>query len=273
MRILHIHDVAGVATVLAHYQNKNGHKARILTVRSWDTLRFSEIYPNQIKLFNNFKTLLLYALCISLFYDVIHVHYFSSLLKWFKRFYSKKVLVMHYVGSDIRYLKDQKRDEWINADIVVVCMPELKEMYPSFFYIPLPVDCDFFNREQPYKKGTGVMIVSDSNYTLSQQLALEEAKKRDIVLTILNRKTDGVPFPDLPRFLEKFEYYFDYRQEPQQHKLLDCLSLTALQSLALGCKVVFDSQLITVLPQEHQPDYTLCYWLEIYELIYMEKNK
>jgi len=265
MKILHICDVAGVSTTLARYFNLQGHKAVVFTYSKMDTFQFSKLYPEQIKVFDSFKTLLACALLRAKFFDVIHVHYYGNLTKWFKRLFPKKPVVLHYHGSDIRYKKEEKKEHWEKADRVLVSTPDLSLMYPDFVHLPNPVDEDHFTRKNNFNPETALFFQLNKKHKHSTELAQELAIENELKLTTITRYQNPVSYCEMPSILEKFEYFIDIKQEPLKKRLLDPLSLTALQALSMGTKVLNTRSVYSSLPEQHTTESVVKQLLSYYK--------
>ena len=85
-----------------------------------------------------------------------------------------------------------------------------------------------FKRIKKAKKDTALFIQAYDRFTEARKLAIEEAKKRNLKLTIIERNKTIIPYKDFARTLEMYEYYIDIRQEPYRNTLLDsCLLYTS----------------------------------------------
>jgi hypothetical protein len=266
LKILHLFDIAGVSTTLAHYQNKLGHQAEIYSHSSLDIFRYSELY-DQTKLFNHFKVLLAYLLLKVKCFDIIHVHYYDNFVRYIKKLYPKKPVVLHYHGSDIRYQKEEeeRKRNWQEADLVLVSTLDLQRLYPDFVYLPNPVDSDLFTRKNNFIPRTSLFLQNHCCSNQARELSHELAERKNLQLTIRTREEKTVNYVNMPSLLEQFEYYIDIRQEPHKKRFLDPLSLTALQSLKLGSKVLKTHSVYSSFPAEHEPIVVVKQLLKYYE--------
>ena len=170
---------------------------------------------------------------------------------------------MHYHGSEIRYRNEEKKEKFKHADFIAVSTHDLLE-HISATYMPNPVDLDLFTRINKAHNKTALVIQAYEKFSKTKELSMKEAEKRKLNLAVLIRQRHLIPYNLFPRFLELFEFYIDIRQEPTKEKILDTLSLTALQALALGVKVIFKDKIIEELPEEHHPEKVTSKWMEIY---------
>lgn len=106
MRILHIWDQAGVASVLAKYQQLQGHQSKVIRIGGENHDRYG-IYNfyNQYVVTFDLEQFVQKSIEEAELADIIHVHSKSSVfLKVRNKFSktSKKKFILHYHGSDIR---------------------------------------------------------------------------------------------------------------------------------------------------------------------------
>jgi len=148
LKILHVGNIAGIATTLANEQKKMGHKATVMSFNKHCLFHKSD-YDNYIldKIpFNIFKNIFL---ILKLFpkHDVLHFHarsilpFFLDLPLW--KFLGKTIVV-HYHGSDIRY-KNNSLCVKKCANCVFVSTPDLLEWAPDAIWVPNPIDVDKYS--------------------------------------------------------------------------------------------------------------------------------
>jgi hypothetical protein len=100
LKILHINDQAGVACILAEFQEKQGVKSKVITIA--DKYGIKQYYKNNVILVEkeNFYTA---SLNDSVSYDIIHLHSVDALVyKLRRRYGNKKKIISHYHGTDLR---------------------------------------------------------------------------------------------------------------------------------------------------------------------------
>lgn len=153
LKILHIGNIAGIATALAREQKKMGH---IVTVMSFNKhcLFFKSDYDNYIFKnipFNIFKNIFL---VLKLFpqHDILHFHarsilpFFFDLPIW--KFLGK-IIIIHYHGSDIRYKKNFQLGNC--ANYIIVSTPDLLEWVPDAIWVPNPIDIEKYSNLKRFK--------------------------------------------------------------------------------------------------------------------------
>src|SRR5919197_461677 len=130
MKIAHINNISGVASIIAEQQRKQGHQADVYVFNKSIYNQFGGIkyyYKSPIsrwKLFRKLKD-----------YDVWHYHYpYGSLKRNLEKRNKNKIYLKHYHGSDLR----GKHDD----DFCLVSTPDLLDYAPNGKWLPNPIDID-----------------------------------------------------------------------------------------------------------------------------------
>jgi len=143
VKVLHIWNPAGVASILAKYQSKIlNWKTWVITRKYYDRYNVT-IYGEAIKC--RAFTFKIKALIKALSFNIIHIHAFDEFIPLLKRLYPSKKIVLHYHGSDIRGKWKERERFWKKADSILVSTPDLLEDAPQHvIYLPNPVDTELF---------------------------------------------------------------------------------------------------------------------------------
>ena len=184
MHILHIEDAAAVACILAKYQNLTHEcKSKVVKLDKYDKFGFYKFYKDYVNITTSEELFFNSILEESKKADIIHVHSKVELVPYLRNKYGKsKKIVLHYHGTDIRGLKNQKlphrsriSDAAIRliylyrrtrnavllkkrihskvqslSDLIIVSTPDLLQYVSAKggikkIYLPNPVDSDLFN--------------------------------------------------------------------------------------------------------------------------------
>ena len=276
MRILHILDAAGVASIYSKYQRMQGHEAKVI---------WNKDVEDKYGIYNFYKDYL-----INVTYgkftetclkegetaDVIHVHgYIDILFELRKKLHRQKKIILHYHGTDIRGLKKQElphrsllSDTAIRlkmlyrkkighiraqklADAVCVSTPDLLPLVRSGIHIPIPIDTEHFSPKNN-SKGKLIDAFTINSEVTNIQRALDLCKKNQINLDIevIDRTKNPILYANIPDFIRGYRTYVDIRYV--NDTVLENLSSTALQSLACGLSVLdYKLQFRRSLPREH----------------------
>jgi len=224
MKVLHIWNTAGVASIIAKHMDKLFKtESNVIMRKQFDKFGltvYGETWNCGAKVFT-FRCLLLARK-----FNIVHVHDFDKIIPWLKHLYSKPV-VLHYHGTRIRRLWKERKQFWSMADAVLVSTQDLLEGAPNHaIYVPNPVDTDlFYPRTNHNRKPKSALAF---RYNLDEKKAINYAQKYGLKLTFLER---SIPYKEMPKILAQYEYYVDQTE-------ISSLSKTALEALACGCKVI-----------------------------------
>jgi glycosyltransferase involved in cell wall biosynthesis len=243
LRVLHIWNTAGVASVIAKYMDRIlGTESLVVHRKAFDrygVTTYGELWDCGAKVFA------LRCLLLARRFDIIHVHSLDKLVPFLKILYPGKPVILHYHGNDIRNKWSLKRKYWSKADAILYSTPDLlnHETPKLAVYLPNPVDTDLFHKfPDTFRKSRTALAFK---YHLDIDKANSYAKKYGLSIEFLER---NIPHNKMPEILNKYEYYIDQTQIPS-------LSKTALEALACGLKVIrWDGEIIEGLPEEHKPE-------------------
>lgn len=211
MKILHVFDTAGVASLLAKEQRKLGHTSIVINMKKYDPYNITSFYNNHIYEGNKIGFVIhLIKHLQKNKYDIVHIHFLWKLALpiWLlKRDAPNSKMIMHFHGTDARHnygiLGNIFRSLSLSIiDHTIVATKDLLEQYPNAFYIPNPVDIDHFT------------------YKLYDH---EESTKEN---------TNAYHY--MPYRLSRLDTYHDKLKFIGQN----VLSKTALEALALGLTVI-----------------------------------
>jgi hypothetical protein len=128
MKIAHINNISGIASIIAKEQRNHGHDVDIFVFNKMVHSQFGGImvnYKSPFARWNLFKKLKEY--------EVWHYHYpYGSLKKCLERQNKEKVYLKHYHGSDLRGKYDN--------DFCLVSTPDLLQYSPNGKWLPTPID-------------------------------------------------------------------------------------------------------------------------------------
>lgn len=294
MNIIHVWDQSGVACILAKYQNKLGHNAKVLRRDNYDPYGIYEFY-NDIVDFVDEKSFLEFCLKQARGADVLHIHSRTDALFYLKKKLENKIkIIMHFHGSDLRGIKQnyspqkitsipkllfknynsnriRRRDNLLaedHADKILLSTPDLQDKIKkaSPIVLPNPVDTDHFCKSAVKSSGD-----KDNSFTFSTEATsntkwiMNFCKDNGIAnLQIIDRTKYPISYEKMPEFLKKYNTYVDIRYV--NDSLLNNLSKTALESLACGLRVIdYALRSWNSLPAIHEPTTVAKKVLQIYE--------
>lgn len=271
LKILHIWNTAGVASILAKFQHR---------ILDWDTnvLAMKKFDPYGLTTYGEVirgsKYLFLTKVIIeSRKYDILHIHDFDRIVPILKRIYPKKKVVLHYHGSRIRGKWRDREKYWSRADAIIVSTKDLLEDAPQgTIHLPNPVDTDIFKPLNINRKRKGLVIIKSRRkhvWSKLKKLADELARKMGLTYDVIFTDDTPIPYQEMPLLLNSYEYYLDlHHGYTENHLLIKEISKTGLEALACKTKVIlWNGSILTDLPSEHVPENVVIKLQKIYESI------
>lgn len=130
MRIAHINNISGLASIIAEQQSRQGHQADVYVFNKTIYNQFGGIkyyYKSPISRWNLFRRLGEY--------DVWHYHYpYGSLKGNLEKRNKNKIYLKHYHGDDLRGKYED--------DFCLVSTPDLLQYAPNGKWLPNAIDID-----------------------------------------------------------------------------------------------------------------------------------
>lgn len=141
MKIAHINNISGIASIIAKEQRRHGHQVDVFVFNKIIHSQFGGIMINyrspfaRWSLFKKLKE-----------YEVWHYHYpYGSLKRSIEKRNKQKVYLKHYHGGDLRGKFD--------GDFCLVSTPDLLQYSPHGKWLPTPIDIAEI-RERVYSSDT-----------------------------------------------------------------------------------------------------------------------
>lgn len=168
MKILHVWNQAGVASILAKYQRKLGHEAEVIKREGFDRYGIEEFYGTTIYR-GSAIGFYRYAINRSKSFDVIHIHSLIKLVPFIR-----KPFVLHLHGSELRNvgIKEKILLKCVSSDKVLVSTPDLLCILPKATWLPNPVDTEHFYPRKPKSLKLKLPVSYDlmPDYLLHQEI-------------------------------------------------------------------------------------------------------
>ena len=293
MNVLHIHDQAGVACILAKYQRMHNIKSKVVSYNKSDKYGILKFYKDYVDLVDR-SDFAEYCLSEAKSADIIHIHSAEQLvIKIRKEYGNSKKIILHYHGTDIRGLKNKNypnsstmqktitRTKSFAAKVknrlrlmqmgyyrslriesqklaneILVSTPDLLSLLPYAKYLPNPVDVDHFSKDNdtPHNKLNKNNALLIKTEIGNSEKVLEYCKKNNINLKI--DVFDRTKSPLLYEEIPNFlkKYKIYVDIRIVNNKILENFSKTALESLACGLNVLnYKLEYLHKLPQMHNP--------------------
>lgn len=277
MNILHVWDQSGVACILAKYQNKLGHNAKVIRRANYDPYSIYEFYRDFVE-FVEESNYLEFCLKEAKNADIIHIHSRTDVLLYLrKKLEHESKIVMHFHGTDLRGLRRKytindlmanpkllfknkrvarirQRNNLLaeeSADKVLYSTPDLKKFLKVSdpVLVNIPIDTEHFTKGQNIETKEDFFIFNTQAIS-NMDWIVNYCKRNGINnLKVIDRIHQPIKYSEMPGFLKQYKTYVDVRYV--NDKLLHNLSTTALQSLACGLDVLdYNLDRITELPND-----------------------
>ncbi|MHC4906799.1 MAG: glycosyltransferase family protein [Planctomycetota bacterium] len=276
MKVLHIDNTAFVGETLMRYFNNNT-DIHIDVLAQIHDERYTMMYAGitDYIYLNQFgdHALLKKLNEIQNNYDVFHVHANPRILQWLSQF--NKPIIYHAHGSDVRFMP--KGLNFLQyADHIVVATEDLLKYFnvmQEVDYIPNTADRNHFQADAVSRLDNTMLIKNFAHGNLDNLRINSMINKLGLhnkhAIKFQRRDLFMFPYSVYPRYLEVFEYFFDYKFVRGIEQALP-FSLTGLQFLALGGKVYHrdhitqEDKLYTKLPKEFEYDIVMKQWNDLY---------
>jgi hypothetical protein len=275
-KVIHIWDICGIGGLLSRYLDRHYDYDSIAIARaSHDP--FLHAKDKALVWNHGAKVWLLRCLWKARDYDIIHVHSGIQWMPVFRRVFPNSKIVLHLHGTVIR----GRWQDWSYhelADMILVSTQDLLVGAPDrVMWLPNPVDEEAIQMIRSSMRGKKRIKGAFHVDRYAVDMAQEYSKIHDLELTVFNRDETPLPHKDFlekiasyeyfinverPKFLHGLalhEYYVDVKRDypgyPHAHKVIPAFSLTGLEALALGCKVIdWKGEVHEGLPFEHRSE-------------------
>jgi len=229
MRVLHIHNTAGVPGLLVRGLRGIGIEADLLISR-----RHPYGFPSGTPTSYPPLVHLVYAILRGRRYDLVHIHGLQHIGKcnidlFLHKMFNEKI-ILHLHGTELRKNYHKRRVKLLLKTLrpILVSTHDLLKYCEAAIYLPNPIDGKMFKPMRLDRCGT----LYFSRPHESERLAKETWRDLDLPSPLhIQSWKRMIPHRDMPRLLNSFECFIDQLTIPS-------LSKTALESLACGCKVV-----------------------------------
>lgn len=264
MKILHIWNTAGIASILSKYLVRKGIQSKVLERKQFDYLKFSEYYKDVTQSISNPVPIFrLRCIAQSASRDIIHVHSYMELIPALRKFYPKKKIIFHAHGSEMRLHYDYYNKYVI--DIIDKCIISTNDLHvydTNAVYLPNIVDTDLFHFRQPNGNGRA--------FTFSiHNMDMDKIKHycTDTIPTY-DELIRNKEYRDMPDVFHRYSKYVDVKIMRGDKTPLQAYSTTGLQALSCGLEVInYKLESIRGMPNEHTPEYVIPKLMEIYNSV------
>lgn len=226
MKVLHLHNIAGVSSLLVQGLRSVGVETDLLVRKR---SRFA--FPHETVTDLSPRNHLLFCLRKGRKYDIVHIHGLQYLKQFnvdvlLQKLVNRRV-VIHLHGSELRLNHQRIRVKALLKTFkpILLSTPDLLKYCNNGIYLPNPID-PMFKPLRIEKHGTLYFRhwyePEDAAWRTWNELNLPSP---------LYIPQEPIPHKNMPKFLNRFEYFLDRFTIPS-------LSKTVLEALACGCQAV-----------------------------------
>lgn len=260
MRILHVWNTAGIASLIANEQIKRGHHVNVMMRYPFDPFGFTEYYGFDY-LDISANQFLDYCFDIANNYDVIHFHGIDREIERYRSAYPGKKIIVHYHGSEVTKNNDVKKrrnvsklSDFIFSSTLDVHLKLNKEGIKNT-YIPNPIDIHLFKPLQIEKEEDRYLYVSSRYIDIESVLTFLEDKIDITKIDLFDREEYGIPFYEMPELLNEYNTFIDVKcYEWLNGKPGEAYSTTGLQASSCGLNVLnYKGEIVNNIHLEHTP--------------------
>ena len=243
MKVGHFWNICGIGGLLSRYLDREfPEKYESIAIGRGHSNKFG--HKNEKTLVWKNRAMVWFARCF--FYarklDIIHVHSGIQWLKYYKGLYPEKKLIIHLHGTKIRGRWARNPDVFL-ANKIIVVTPDLLEGSPTGTeYLPNPVDEDLIDRVKEYLDCCEIIPEAFHVERYAADQAQRYAAENDLKLNMFDREKTPLKHEEFLRVVGQYEYYIDVKRDfpgyLHEGKILQARSMSGLEALALGCKVI-----------------------------------
>lgn len=271
--VLHIWNIGACGSIMVRNLKQHGYTGQTIMRKEHDPFKVTELYGDQ-SLDMSGGEFLNYAKKIAPEFGIIHSHGIYENIPELRKLFPKKVLIVHYHGSDIANCQDNEfRLGCIaHADGVICSTPDLMPYTNDdpvpVYYIPNAVDQTIF-KPKPMKKKDKAMLQVIRYMDLER---LETYLKTNCPweYEIYDREVKQVPLFDMVDVYNEYSKLidckiYDYTKDDQPEP---AYSKAGLEALACGLEVFnYKGEIVRELPYEHTLEFQAKKLLVVYETL------
>lgn len=249
VKVLHVFDTAGVASIIAQEVRRLGHSAKVMT--RFDPFNITREYCGTL-VEGRYRKFLAVLFKELLFYrpDVVHIHHWLGGINVIRKLnrlvrFRQPKIVFHAHGSELRPLVGTgswRRSDY-KVDVMIAATSDIQ--LDGMIYLPNPIDTARFHPLDDPKRGSERERKAVYFRTLPKDCldaAERYCEQHDLLLTVVDRLAgEVVPFEELPSLLRLHSVYLDFKGLTSK----GLYSKTGLEALACGLRVITDDLLVT----------------------------
>ena len=251
MKILHIGDQAGSASITSNICTKMGHESLVLQDKNIETFLHGEYYKNTLYMEKDDMFTALKA-AISEGYDHFVYHDQIALATAADHLHVSSSYMFH--GNMLRQ-NTKLYNQVMNLesiDNIFVTTEDLLEFAPEAHLFNRPVDMDmFYNMGIKEKHQIGLCLTQERYVPFIRDMV----RGSETGVFIVDRVKNKLEYKNMPSILNQYRLYYDIKYQPTHPPtLIKDISQTALQALACGLTVWSNGKVYTKFPEQNSDE-------------------
>ena len=262
LKILHVGDMAGSASITANMCSILGHPSVVITDDNNDIWDHGDYYNNVAHCTSN-KIMLDVVRETGKTYDhiVYHDRYTEALE--LDELHIPSSFMFH--GNQLRQNPDiyNHVDSLESIDNMFVTTEDLLKYAPTAELFHRPVDLDLFHVDPEVDSMDMGLCLTQERYIKECNTMTAEAEQ---MVLVADRVSNVRPYKDMPAFLSSFKYYYDIKFQPTHPPMvIPELSQTGLQALACGVAVWSNGIWFYKFPEIHSDEWACKEFISVLE--------
>ncbi|HDY88498.1 MAG TPA: hypothetical protein ENH82_10375 [bacterium] len=271
MRILHIWNTAGVASLMSKYLEKHGHRSEVIMRKSHDPFGMTEYYGHASTDLSG-PEFIDHAVVMAKFYDVIHLHGLYRIAAQIKTLYPEKKVVLQHHGTELSQCEDDdlRLESYKSCDAIIASTMDLSSLLSKngveHYLLDNAVDTEIFKPMDNINKSE-LALMFDIRY-LDTESSLKFVNSRvDWDAFLVDREESHIEYKEMPRYLNAFKRYIDVKcYEWTKGHPGKAYSKTGREALACGLEVLnYRGDIVKGLPAKFTPEVMVEKLIGIYE--------
>jgi len=253
MKILHIGDNSGIASITANMCSRLGHPSVVLTDSSDDIWDHGDYYDNTASCKSSSTLMQVIRQTVDK-YDHIVYHNKFAVAAQLDDLHIPSSFMFH--GNVLRQEPNlyYHVDSLESIDNLFVTTGDQLKYASTAELFRRPVDLDLFVMDHKSER-------TDIGMCLTQRCYMNEVKAitdmEENVILVADRAENMRSYQDMPEFLNNLKYYYDIKFQPTQPPMvIPELSQTGLEALACGVAVWSNGIWFTKFPDVHSDEWT-----------------
>jgi len=250
MNILHVGDMAGVASITANICSKLGHPSVVIRDDGRDSWNHGDYYGNTLENVDFDTMIKAIEKCIDSYDHIVYHDRYNAALA-LDHYHKPSSYMFH--GNMLRQ-NPRIYDDICNlesVDNMFVTTEDLLRYAPEAKLFHRPVDMELFNERDIPRQQIGLCLTQDRYLPFVRDML----RGNETGIFIMDRVKNNVNYEEMGNLLNSYSVYYDIKYQPTHPPtMIEELSQTGLQALACGIPVWSCGKWHSKFPEEHDDE-------------------